>query len=88
MQTFTPARKGNLAQNAINEMSRGKHLSLDEARRMERLGQFAKETQYQEGDGDQFDCVLGAMTGGDKAASASRKKPSKTQTSNAARNED
>ncbi len=69
-------------------MARGKHLSLDEARRMKRLAQFAKETQYKQGDGDQFERMLGTMSGGDKAASASRKKPSKTRTSSEGKNED
>ncbi len=69
-------------------MARGKYLSLEEARRMKRLGRFAKETQYKQGDRGQFDRLLDAMSGGDKAASASEKRKSKRQTSNAAKNED
>ncbi len=59
-------------------MARGKHLSLDEARRMKRLDQYAKETEYQEGDRALFDQTLAAMSG----TSVSRKKQSKRQTSN------
>ena len=59
-------------------MSRGKHLSLDEARRMKRLGQYAKETEYQKGDRAQFEETLAVMSG----ASASGKKRAKRRTSN------
>ena len=65
-------------------MARGKHLSLEEARRMKRLDQYAKETQYQEGDRAQFDATLTAMSG----TSVSRKKQSKRRTSNKDASED
>jgi len=47
-------------------MSRGKYLSLEEARKMGKLKQFAKEHPV-EGDGDKFDQMLEAMAKGKKA---------------------
>ena len=44
-------------------MSRGKHLSLREARRLGKLGQFAKENPI-EADKDQFDALVDAMASG------------------------
>ena len=57
-------------------MARGKHLSLEEARRMKRLSQYAKETQYQQGDRARFEETLAAMSG----VSASGKKRAKRRT--------
>jgi len=41
-------------------MSRGQHLSLEEARKDDKLDQFAAE-HPSEGDEDRFDLLLGAM---------------------------
>lgn len=41
-------------------MSRGKYLSLEEARKKEQLEQFAKE-HPSTGDEEKFDALLGAM---------------------------
>lgn len=43
-------------------MSRGKHLSLEEARKSGQLKQFAKEHPYK-GNGEKFDRLLDAMVG-------------------------
>ena len=44
-------------------MSRGKHLSLEEARKLGKLDQFAKE-HPSEADKEQFDALLNAMAHG------------------------
>lgn len=59
-------------------MSRGKHLSLEEARKKGLLDQFAKE-HPNEGRADQFAVLLEAMTSG--------KKPEEAETSDAASSE-
>jgi len=59
-------------------MSRGKHLSLDEARKSGKLDQFADEHPA-EGDQSRFGRLLKAM--------ASGKKPAKSGTSNPAASE-
>jgi hypothetical protein len=53
-------------------MSRGKHLSLEEARKLKQLEQFAKE-HPREGDKEAFDKLLKSM--------ASGKPPAKRRTS-------
>jgi hypothetical protein len=60
-------------------MSRGEHLSLEEARKLKQLDRFAKE-HPSEGDERQFDRLLDAM--------ASGKPPKARRTSNAATSED
>ena len=45
-------------------MARGRYLSLEEARRMDRLDQFAKEHPA-EGDWDRFDRLFEAMAHGE-----------------------
>lgn len=52
-------------------MSRGKHLSLSEARKSGKLERFAKEHPAV-GDRDEFEKLLGAMTTGKKPKKASR----------------
>jgi hypothetical protein len=44
-------------------MARGKHLSLEEARRLKRVDRFCKE-HLSEGDGETFDELLEAMAKG------------------------
>ena len=46
-------------------MSRGRFLSLEEARKAKQLGRFAKETPYTVGDAAQFDTLLTAMALGE-----------------------
>lgn len=50
-------------------MSRGKHLSLEEARKEKQLDRFAKE-HPSEGDKTAFDKLFTAMTGGTKTLPA------------------
>ena len=64
-------------------MARGKFLSLDEARRQNRLDRFAKETPYQTADRERFDALLDAMARG--GAPASEKRPAKVRTSRKAK---
>jgi hypothetical protein len=60
-------------------MSRGKHLSLSEARKSGKLERFAKEHPAI-GDRDLFEKVLGAMASGKKPKRANGKsKPSKSR---------
>ncbi len=42
-------------------MSRGKHLSLEEARRLGKMKQFMRETEYQVADGAAFEDTLRRM---------------------------
>ena len=60
-------------------MARDKHLSLDEARRLELLDQFAEETDYQEANRWWFDRGLKAMATG-RPQKASGKRPAKGRT--------
>lgn len=48
-------------------MSRGKNLSLEEARKAKQLEQFAKEHQSQETEPGRFDALMNAMTAGEKS---------------------
>lgn len=50
-------------------MSRGKHLSLEEARKEKQLERFAKE-HPSEGDKEVFDKLFTTMTGGTKTPPA------------------
>ncbi len=50
-------------------MARGKYLSLEEARRMERIDQFCKE-HPSKGDWNQFDNALDAMASPDAKSSS------------------
>ena len=68
-------------------MSRGKHLSLSEARKAGKLDQFAKENPAT-GDMEQFDGLLDAMAHGEQPASALKKKKAKDRTSDADASED
>ena len=52
-------------------MSRGKHLSLEEARRSGQLDRYAKEHPAI-GDADKFNRVLKAMTAGKKPKAAGK----------------
>jgi hypothetical protein len=61
-------------------MARGKHLSLEEARRKGLLKQFAKENPL-EGDMDCFNRLLDAMAKGEPPDSAARKRKPRTRTS-------
>lgn len=69
-------------------MSRGKHLSLSEARKLGQVDQFAKEHPAPPGDMKKFDKLLGAMANGEPPASAVRKKSAKRRTSKTPRGED
>ena len=53
-------------------MSRGKHLSLEEARRSDKLNCFAKEHPCV-GDQERFDRLLDAMVRGEPPASKKRR---------------
>jgi len=55
-------------------MSRGKHLSLEEARKAGKLGQFAAEHPAI-GDREKFDQLLGSMASGKKPAKAGTSVP-------------
>ena len=55
-------------------MSRGKYLSLEEARKLKRLPRFAKE-HPSEGDGKKFDELFRAMAGGKPPAKRRTSKP-------------
>lgn len=61
-------------------MARGKHLSLEEARRLGKLKQFAKENPLH-GDMKMFDRLLDAMAHGEEPDSASQKRKPRTRTS-------
>lgn len=50
-------------------MSRGKHLSLEEARKSDQLDQFAKEHPSEETRPGRFDKLLKAMAIGEKTKS-------------------
>jgi len=67
-------------------MARGKFLSFEEARKANKLAQFARETGYQKTDARRFDRLLQAMASG--KAPASGKRPAKGRTSNARNRED
>jgi hypothetical protein len=58
-------------------MSRGKYLSLEEARKKGQLDRFAKE-HPSEGDKDKFDRLFKAMAAGEKPKP--RKKPKGAET--------
>lgn len=60
-------------------MSRGKYLSLEEARKAKQLNRFAKE-HPSEGDAEKFDRLFRAMAGG--------KPPEEVQTSKPVASED
>ena len=63
-------------------MSRGKYLSLREARKLGKVDQFAKEHPAK-GDMAKFDVLLDAMAHGELPSSqASQKPPSNGRTSN------
>ena len=49
-------------------MARSKHLSLEEARKISKLDQFARQTEYQKADKQRFDRLLDAMASGKKPA--------------------
>lgn len=66
-------------------MARGKHLSLEEARKSGDLDRFAAETEYQQADAGRFNRLMRAMTSGKPAA---RTKSSKPGTSDADASED
>lgn len=53
-------------------MSRGKHLSLEEARKSGQLDQFAKE-HPSDGDKEKFDALFEAMARGDLPDSQAKK---------------
>jgi hypothetical protein len=57
-------------------MARGKHLSLEEARKQRKLKQFAKEHPA-EGDEELFDSLLNAMAKGGEDAGHSKGGPSR-----------
>ena len=54
-------------------MAVGKHLSLEEARKLKKLDRFAKEHQS-EGDAEAFDALLDAMAKGDEKTPVATKK--------------
>lgn len=54
-------------------MSQGKHLSLEEARKLKKLDRFAKE-HHSEGDADAFEALLEAMAKGEKKTPPAPKK--------------
>lgn len=58
-------------------MSRGKHLSLEEARKQKKIDRFCKE-HPSEGDKEQFDALFTAMTGGKPDKPKKRPKGGKT----------
>lgn len=58
-------------------MSHGKYLSLEEARKLSKLKEFAKQHPSEETWRGRFDALLDAMTGGDKQASDQSKEPKK-----------
>lgn len=60
-------------------MSRGKYLSLEEARKKKQLEQFAKEHQS-EGDKKKFDALFGAMA---QPSPAKKLRPKKKPTGGA-----
>lgn len=55
-------------------MSRGKYLSLEEARKAKMLQRFAKE-HPSEGDAEKFDSLFRAMAGGRLPTEAQTSKP-------------
>ena len=55
-------------------MSRGKYLSLEEARKLKRLARFAKE-HPSEGDAEKFDSLFRAMASGTPPAEDQTLKP-------------
>ncbi len=59
-------------------MSRGKHLSLPEARKKQQLKQFAEE-HPSEGDADQLESLIGKMSGGIKTPESDDQTSSKPE---------
>lgn len=55
-------------------MSRGKYLSLPEARKKKQLAQFAKE-HPSEGDADQLESLIGAMSKTTESADQTSSEP-------------
>lgn len=64
-----------------SRLSRGKHLSLSEARKLGQVDQFAKEHPAPAGSMKKFDKLLGAMATGGPPSSAAQTPKAKAKTS-------